>query len=206
MQKMEVLSSIGPNPKVLRMFIAEKGERIPVRNVDILAGQNLLPEFRKVNPYAQLPVLLRDDEEPLSETVAICEYLDETLPGPKLIGATASERAYARMWYRRIDSDILQYMMAGYRASEGFEFFRERTPCFPESADALKASAQAGLARLDDLIAGKPFICGSRITLADLMLYSFLRFFARFGQAAPSDLKNIQKWFLLMDKRPTSKA
>lgn len=152
---MKLLSSVGPNPKFVRMFIHEKGSEIATRSIDIVAGENLTPDFRVINPYAQLPVLLVDAGEPVCESIVICEYLDEVLPGPKLIGDTAEERARARMWYRRVDLDILQPMMAGYRSAEGLSFFEGRTPCFPESAIALKDSAAAGLRRLDMLLGAR---------------------------------------------------
>lgn len=203
---MELLSSLGPNPKFVRMFIVEKGAEIPTRTIDIVAGENLTAEFRAINPYGQLPVLLSDTGEPLSETIAICEYLDEVLPGPRLIGDTPEERALARMWYRRVDLDILQPMMAGYRAAEGLSFFKDRAPCFPESAAALKGSAAAGLGRLDGLLGAGLFICGTRLTLADLMLYSYLRFFGKFGQGLATDMANLQRWFKDMDGRASARA
>ena len=104
---MKLYTSIGPNPRVVAMFIAERGIDLPVQEVDIMAGENLGDDFRKLNPSAQSPCLQLDDGSVIAEVTVICSYLDEVTDGPSLIGATPEERAETRMWNRRFDTHIL---------------------------------------------------------------------------------------------------
>ncbi len=85
---MKLYSSIGPNPRVVAMFIAERGIDLPVQEVDIMAGENLGDDFRKLNPSAQSPCLQLDDGSVIAEVTVICSYLDEVTDGSSLIGAT----------------------------------------------------------------------------------------------------------------------
>src|ERR1700684_2275619 len=108
---MLLLDSIGPNPKTVRMFIAERGiAGIPIQTVDLRGGENRQPPFLAKNPAGQCPALQLDDGSYLTEITAICEYLDETTTGPSLIGATPRERAKTRMCTRRIDLAIIEPM------------------------------------------------------------------------------------------------
>src|ERR1700689_4895966 len=100
---MLLYNSIGPNPRVVRMFMAERGIEIPKTEVDLRGGENRRPPFLAKNPAGQSPALELDDGTVLAEITAICEYLDEIAPGPSLIGSTPKERAETRMGSRRID-------------------------------------------------------------------------------------------------------
>jgi glutathione S-transferase len=135
---MLLLDSIGPNPKTVRMFIAERGiTGIPVQTVDLRGGENRQPPYLAKNPAGQCPTLQLDDGSYLTEITAICEYLDEIAP---------------------------------------------RIRCIPQAADDLKALAKEKLVWLNGLIAGRPFIGGDRLTLADIMLFAFLQFAATVRQ------------------------
>jgi len=103
---MKLYDSVGPNPHVVRMFIAEKGIEIPTETVDIMAGANRKPDYLAKNPGGGSPALELDDGSVLAEITAICEYLEERFPTPPLLGSTAEERAETRMWTRRIDLGI----------------------------------------------------------------------------------------------------
>jgi glutathione S-transferase len=121
---MLLFNSIGPNPKVVRMFIAERGiAGIPVQTVDLRGGENRQAPYLKKNPAGQCPALELDDGSYLTEITAICEYLDEITPGgTSLIGATAQERAETRMWTRRIDLGIVEPLTQGYRYGDAAKF------------------------------------------------------------------------------------
>ncbi len=134
---MKLFSSIGPNPRVVRMFIAEKGLEIPVEPVDVMGGENRREPYLQKNPAGQLPCLELADGSCLSEITAICEYLDEKYPEPSLLGATPEERAKTRMWVRRIDLNILEPLTNGFRFAEGLQVFRNRIHVIPQAADDL---------------------------------------------------------------------
>jgi glutathione S-transferase len=203
---MKLYNSIGPNPKAVRMFMAEKGIELPKVEIDIRGGENRREPYLEKNPSGQCPALELDDGSILSEITAICEYLDESKPGPSLIGSTAEERAKTRMWTRRIDLNILEPMANGFRFSEGLKMFENRIHCIPPAAGDLKQTAQERLKWLDGLMDGKPFICGDRLTMADILLFAFVDFFARVGQPINPDLANIGAWYARMKARPSAAA
>ena len=201
-------TSVGPNPKVVRVFMAERGlSGIPTETVDIRAGANRQESFLSRNPSGQCPALALDNGMVLAEITAICEYLDEVGPaGTTLIGKTAEERAETRMWTRRIDLNIVEPMAAGFRFAEGLKMFENRIHCIPQAADDLKATAQEKLTWLDGLIAGRTFICGDRITLADVLLFCFLEFGTAVKQPLNPANANIAAWYGRMKERPSAVA
>jgi len=190
---MKLYQSVGPNPRVVKMFIAEKGldvERVPV---DLMGGENRREEYLKVNPAGQTPALQLDDGSCLTEITAICEYLEELNPSPPLVGTTPDERAQTRMWTRRIDTKICEPMANGFRFGEGLRLFQSRMRCLPEASPGLKAIAKDGLEWLEANFQG-PWIAGERFTLADILLFSFLDFGAQVGQPLDPDLPKLNAW------------
>ena len=203
---MKLFTSIGPNPRVVRMFMAEKGIQIPLEEVDLMKGENRQGPHLSRNPAGQTPALVLDDGSFLTEITAICEYLDETHPNPPLIGTTPEERAKTRMWTRRIDINIVEPMTNGFRYSEGLPLFQNRVKCIPQAADDLKAIAQERLVWLDGLIAGRPFITGDKLALADILLFCFLEFGASVGQPIEPSNKNVAGLIDRMRQRPSAAA
>jgi len=203
---MKFYNSIGPNPRVVKMFMQEKGIKLPFVEVDLMAGENRQEPYLAKNPSGQAPALELDDGTVLAEITAICEYLDEKFPGGNLIGTTPEERAETRMWTRRVDLNVCEPMANGFRFSEGLPLFQNRMRCLPEAADGLKAIAQDKLAWLDKLMAGREFLAGKRLTLADILLFGFLDFGAVVGQPINPEFKNVTAWFERMKGRPSAVA
>ncbi|SNS36715.1 Glutathione S-transferase [Sphingopyxis indica] len=202
---MKFYNSVGPNPRVVTLFMAEKGIELPQVEVDLRGGENRrAPYNSEVNPAGQTPALELDDGSVLTEITAICEYLEERFPDPALIGTTAEERAKTRMWTRRVDLKICEPLTNGFRFAEGLPLFEPRMRCLPEAAAGLKAVAQDGLKWLDPLIAGRDYIAGDRLTLADIMLFAFLDFGAGVGQPLDPANRNILRWFEGMKVRPSA--
>jgi glutathione S-transferase len=199
-------NSIGPNPHVVRMFMAEKGLKIPSQDVDLMAGDNRKDEHLARNPHGQMPTLELDNGTYLSEITAICEYLEDTHPKPALIGSTPEEKAEARMWTRRVDLNIVEPLTNGFRYSQGLRLFQNRIVCIPEAADGLKKIAQDRLKWLDGQMAGREFLCGARFTLADILLFCFLDFGNAVGQPLDAELKNVAAWFARVKARPSAAA
>ena len=203
---MKLYNSVGPNPRVVRMFAAEKGIDLTKQEVDIRGGENRQGDFLKVNPAGQCPALELGDGSVLTEITAICEYLEEKQPDPPLIGRTPEERAETRMWTRRVDLGIVEPLANGFRFSQGLKMFENRMRCLPEAADGLKACAQDKLAWLDGQMQGRTFIAGERMTLADVLLFCFLDFGTQVKQPLNPDLKNVNGWFARMAARPSAAA
>lgn len=203
---MKFYNSIGPNPRVVKMFMQEKGINVPFVEVDLMQGENRKEPFLAKNPAGQLPALELEDGSVIAEITAICEYLDEKFPGDSLIGKTAEERAETRMWTRRVDLNICEPMTSGFRYAEGLPLFENRMRCLPEAAAGLKAIAQDKLGWLDGLMESKEFLAGKRLTLADILLFGFLDFGAVVGQPINPEHKNIVAWFERMKARPSAAA
>jgi glutathione S-transferase len=205
-QTVKLYDSIGPNPRIVRMFIAEKGIDMPRQAVDLRKGENREAEHLKRNPHGQMPALELDDGSYLSEITAICEYLEEKYPAPPMIGGTPEARAECRMWTRRVDLNICEPLANGYRFGEALRFFQKRIPVAPEASPGLKMIAANRLQWLDGQIAGKDYLCGQRFTLADILLYCWVDFGSEVGQPLDPANSNIATWFARVAERPSVKA
>ena len=203
---MKFYNSIGPNPRVVKMFMAEKGIDIPRVEVNLMAGENRQDAHLARNPQGQTPTLELDNGVFLAEILPICEYLEELHPNPPLIGTTPEERAVTRMWARRTDLAIIEPLTNGFRFSEGLALFQNRVRCIPQAADDLKTVAREKLVELDRLIAGRQYIAGDRFTLADIHLWVFLDFAAQVGQALDPANKNLTAWMARVGERPSAAA
>ena len=203
---MKLYNSIGPNPHVVRMFIAELGLDIETIEMDLMAGENRQEEHLKRNPSGQSPTLELEDGSFLSEITAICEYLDEKQGNTDLMGKTPEERALTRMWTRRVDLQIIEPLTTGFRYSEGLELFKTRMQTIPEAADGLKSIAQEKLAWLDAEMEGKDYICGDRFSLADVMLFCFITFGATVGQSVSEENTNLTSWYERVKERSSTAA
>lgn len=195
-----------PNPRVVRMVMAEKHLTLDMIDIDILAGANRLASYLAVNPAGEVPALELDDGRVVSESVAIAEYLDELHPAPALIGATPEDRALARMWTRRVDLKVVQPLTTAFRAAEGLPMFRDRVRCLPQAADDLKQTARDGVIWLDAQLDDRPYLTGAEIRLPDILLYCFLDFGAQVGQPPPGECRRIAAWMGRMAARPSAGA
>ena len=203
---MQLYDSLGPNPRALRMYLAEKGISIPKKDVDLMGAENRKPPYTDRNPGGQLPALELDNGKCIGETVAIFEYLEEKHPTPSLIGTTAEERAEARQWQRRIELQITEHLYNGFRYAEGAELFKTRMRILPEASAGLKSIVQDKLKWLDAQLEGKEYIAGNRFTVADIILYCALDFGGSVGQKIDQSLKNVNAWFKRVESRPSAKS
>ncbi len=203
---MKLYNSMGPNPKLVRMFAAEKGYAFSETvEVDLGGGENRRGEYLEKNPAGQLPCVEQDGKL-IAETIAICELIEELQAEPPLIGSTPTERAETRMWVRRAEWKVIQPMADGFRFAEGLPIFKDRIRTLPDAADGLKAIAGDGLSWFDEQLAGRETIVEGRFTLADVALFSFLEFGAMVGQPLDPALKNLQAWFEKTQARPSAQA
>ena len=203
---MKFYDSIGPNPRVVKIFLAEKGIELPTETVDLMGGENRQAAYLEKNPAGQCPCLELDDGTFLAEITAICEYLEEKHPEPPLVGTTPEERAETRMWTRRVDLNVAENVFNGFRYAEGLPLFKDRIHVIPAAADDLKQVAREKLVWLDGLLAGREWVCGDRFTLADILLFAVVEFGGSVGQPLPDGLTWIPGWFERVAKRPAVEA
>lgn len=203
---MKLYQSIGPNPRVVLMYLAETGLTVERRFVDIMAGENRQEDFLAKSPLGHTPLLELDSGQRIAESIAICEYLDETQVLHALLGTSAEQRAETRMLVRIIDQLAVVPMTAGFRGAEGLPMFESRMLCLPDAAVDLKRLAADGLAKIDRIIGARPWIAGDRFSLADILLYSFVEFGAMVGQPLDPALANLVAWRTRVAERPSAAA
>ncbi len=207
---MKLYDSIGPNPHVVRMAMAEKGVTLDRVTVDIMAGNNRTGDYITKVPTGGTPALELDDGRVISEITVIAEYLEELHPAPAIIGTTPEERAETRRWARIIDLGYLEPMANGFRATQGRPMFEPRFPIVSESAgEELKAIAAKKLLWLDGQMADRgagDYICSNRFTLADILLFCFVEFGGAVGQPLPAGTRWLAGWHARVKARPSAAA
>jgi glutathione S-transferase len=202
---MKVYDFMGaPNPKKLRVFMAEKGLNIPNEQVNIMSGDNRKPEFMKKNPLGGLPVLELDDGSCLTESLAIMEYLEELNPNPPMIGANPRERARVRELERIAELGVMNSVGTYFQNTHPFMAGRMKQS--PDAAENAKTRLATTLKVIDAAIGNKPFVAGERPSIADCTLLAALEF-AQFAEV-PIDpsCKNVARWYADFKKRPSASA
>lgn len=204
---MKFYDSIGPNPRVVRIAMAEQGVKIDTVTIDIMKGENRQAAYSAMVPTGGTPALVLDDGTVISEITTIAEFTDEMPGATTIMGSTPAQRAETRMWVRRIDHAICEPMANGFRATEGRPMFASRMTLLSlEAAAELKALAQEKLMWLDGQMQGRTWICGERYTLADAMLLAFTEFGASVGQPMPAAATWLPEWHKRAAARPSAKA
>ena len=191
---MKLYSSLGPNPRLARMFLIEKGIAVERVHLDIIGGENRSAAFAEKNVLQTLPVLELDDGTRLTESWPICEYLEEQQPEPNLIGRTALERAEVRRWVRWFDQDVVVPMTMGFRGGSGRPMFEPRmTVASPAAADELTALANEKFVWLDGQLGSRDHLALGRFTLADLIVFCFIQFGFTVGWKLPEGTANLAR-------------
>jgi glutathione S-transferase len=198
-------SSLAPNPRRLRIFVAEKGLKIPTEEVDIFTGQNRTPQMLAKNPAGGLPFIELDDGTHLAESVAICRYLEGLHPEPNLMGKDNREQAFIEMWNRRMELNLFAVAARAFQHTN--ELFKARIKQFPEYGETQRETVKQQLKWLDAQIGNKPFIAGDRFTIADITALVAVDFAAQAASvSADPALKNLARWHQSVSSRPSAKV
>lgn len=204
---LKLYASVGPNPRVVTMFAAEKGISFDREEIDIVAGECRREPYLSINPMGSTPALVLPSGQVVTEILAICEYLEETGGGPALIGDTPEARAEVRMWARRIDLEFVLPLTLGFRAAEGRPMFEPRVRVVrTEAAPDLKAIAFDMLDRLEQRLAKQPFVVDAGFSLADILPFCFIAFSELFGMGAMEGRPALAAWYAQIEKRPSASA
>ena len=181
-----------PNPRRVKLFLRDKGLSIPTRDVSLMQGEHRSPEVLALNPRGQVPFLVLDDGRVLAETVAICRYLDELHPEPPLFGSDAWTRAETDMWIRRVETTLGAPVAVVW--IHGHPLTARLTKQVPEVADQARIRVADALKWFDAQLAGKPWLCGDRYTMADIVLLTTLDFALWIGIELPAGLAALTDW------------
>ncbi len=195
-----------PNPRRVTMFIAEKGiADIDLVTLDLQAGEHRTPEFKARSPLSQIPTLELDDGRTLTESRAICTYLDAVYPDPPLMGRDAFERAEIEMWDRRAELMITMPIMLWMR--HGMPVMaRLETNQNAGVAESNQATAMRMVKWFNAQLAAREFIAGDRLSIADLTMLAGLDF-AKMARWRPDEsTPHLKRWREMMAERPAGKV
>lgn len=194
-----------PNPRRVRVFLAEKGIEVPLVPVDMGAMEHKKEPVTSRNPLQRLPVLELDDGTILTESVAICRYFEELHPEPALLGRGALGKALVEMWQRRMELNLMATVAQAFRhihpAMKEWE-----VPQVPEWGEANKPKAVEFLGILDRELAGREFIAGDEFSIADITGMIAVDFMKPARIAVPEDLTNVIRWHRAVSARPSATA
>lgn len=194
-----------PNPRRVRIFLAEKGLSVPMVQVDIMALEQKAPEIAALNPMMRVPILEFDDGTVLSESVAICRYFEEIHPDPPLMGIDARDRATVEMWNRRMELNLGLAIAAVARHGNKAMAVLEPVQV-PDWADLNRDLIPDLLALLNSELAGREFIAGPRYTIADITALCMLDFMKVTRIPIPEDHTHLLRWHGAVRGRPSAKA
>ncbi|MDA1098248.1 MAG: glutathione S-transferase family protein [Proteobacteria bacterium] len=198
-------SQMAPNPRRVRIFLAEKGIDIPLVPVDIAKREHKTAEYLAgINQLGQVPVLELDDGSHISESMAICRYFEEIQPAPALFGGDAKDRALVEMWNRRVEFNISACVAAGFRHTN--KFFAELEDQVPAWGELNQAKAPARFDWLDGVLADREFVAGDHYTVADITALCGVDFAKVIGLRVGDDRPNLARWHAAVSARPSAKA
>ena len=194
-----------PNPRRVRVFLAEKGIEIPYEEVDLMKGDLKTADFTKLNAFQRVPVLVLDDGTAISETIAICRYFEAAKPAPSLFGTGPLQSATVEMWNRRMELNLLFPVSQTFRHLHPAMAHLE-VPQVAAWGEANKPRALDVLAILDEELSRKPFIAGDDYSVADITALIAIDFMKPARIPRPEGLKNLDRWHADVSSRPSAKA
>ena len=206
-------STLAPNPRRTRVFLAEKGVEVERVEFNIPKGDNLDPEFLKVNPRGLLPTLVLDDGTVLDESVAICRYFEESVPEPNLMGTDAKSKALIEARQRHMEFDGLQGAAEAFRNS--YPGFAKRgvggnvgeVQAIPELAERGKATVERFFETLDAYLADNAYAAGDTYSIADITAMCAVDFATTAARIPfPEDKPNLKRWYDEVSARPSAQA
>ncbi len=197
--------TVAPNPRRVRIFAAEKGIELSLEEVDILTGQSRTPDFLAKNSSGAVPVLELDDGSCLSESVAICRYLEGLRPEPNLLGRDLREQAEIERWNRRMELELFAPIARTVQNTN--PIFQTRFRQFPEYGEAQRAVVYQRLERMDRELDGHEFVVADRFTIADITALVAIDIGGRLAdiQIAPT-FAHLTRWHETVSKRASAEA
>jgi glutathione S-transferase len=205
-------SASSPNSRRVRIFLAEKGLSIPLVAVDLGKGEQHSESYRAINPRRVVPALVLEDGTTIGEVPAICRYIEETHPAPRLLGETAKEKALVTMWERRAELEGFAAVMEAVRnAAPGLKGRAIAGPHdyeqIPELAERSKLRVKNFFADFDARLGEVPFVAGDRFSVADITALVTVDFAARaINFSVPEEHRSLKRWYGTISSRASAAA
>ncbi|MGA2312902.1 MAG: glutathione S-transferase [Xanthobacteraceae bacterium] len=194
-----------PNPRRVRIFLAEKGIKVPTKQVDIGNLQHRNESFAAINPMQRLPTLVLDDGTAIAESMAICRYFEALYPAPPLFGRGPLDGALVEMWNRRAEFHLLAPVATVFQHLHPY-MKRMVDPQVPAWGEANKPRIFEFLQFLDSELGGRPYIAGEQFTVADITALAAVDFMKQSKLVIPDDLANVRRWRDAVSARPSAAA
>jgi len=194
-----------PNPRRVRIFLAEKGIKIPTEQVDLGALQQRTDAYTAINPMQRVPALVLDDGTVIAESIAICRYFEAAQPDPPLFGVGALQSALVEMWNRRAELHLL-FPVASIFQHLHPAMSRMVNPQVPQWGEANKPQVLKFLDFLDRELKDRPYVAGAGYTVADITAMVAVDFMRVSKLAIPDSLSNLQRWHKSVSARPSAAA
>ncbi len=194
-----------PNPRRVRLFLAEKGITVPFEELDLMKGALKTPEFSRLNRFQRVPLLVLDDGTAIAETMAICRYFEEIQPEPALLGTGARGRALVEMWNRRMELGLFFHVAQAFRHLHPAMATLE-VPQVADWGEANKVKALEVLAVLDDQLAANAYVAGDAFSVADITALVAVDFMKPARLQRPDTMKHLARWYAEVSARPSAKA
>ncbi|WP_334162308.1 glutathione S-transferase family protein [Phenylobacterium sp.] len=196
---------LAPNPRRVRWFLAEKGiHDVEIVTLNLMEGTHKQPDYLKKAGLPNVPMLEMDDGTCVTESIAICRYLESRYPEPNLFGRTPEETAVIEMWTRRAEMLVATPFMIGVRHSHPALAALETQN--PTIAEYNKEQGLKALKVLDRRLAESEWLAGDRITIADIVAFIGIDFGRMIRLKPPEELKNVARWADAMRARPAAAA
>ena len=194
-----------PNPRRVRMFLAEKGVDLPEIRVALRKGEHKTAEHKARNSLGQVPVLELDDGQTISESVAICRYLEALHPTPPMFGSCALTQAQVDMWVRRIEFQIMSPVAMYWRHAHPLTAsLLAQNNEFGESNKPIAGKSMLWLDR--ELADGRPWIAGEAYGMADIVALTTIDFAGFIGLEVPDEASALKAWGDRASARPSAAA
>jgi glutathione S-transferase len=194
-----------PNPRRVRIFLAEKGIKIPTEQIDLGALQQRSPAYTAINPMQRVPALVLDDGTVIAESIAICRYFEALNPEPPLFGRGALDCALVEMWNRRAELHLL-FPVASVFQHQHPAMKQMVQPQVPDWGEANKPRVTAFVQFLDGELKDRPFVAGANYTVADITAQVAVDFMRVSKLVVPDDFANVRRWHQAVSARPSAAA
>jgi glutathione S-transferase len=194
-----------PNPRRVRVFLAEKGITVPTEQVDLGKLEQRSDAFSAINPIQRVPALVLDDGTVITESIAICRYFDALHPEPPLFGRGPLETALVEMWQRRVELHLfLPVSMVFQHTHPAMKIMVD--PQVAAWGEANKPRVTHFLQLLDGELKNRPYVAGKTYTVADITAMCAVDFMRVTKLTVPDDLANVKRWHAEVSARPSAKA
>ncbi|OQW74969.1 MAG: glutathione S-transferase [Proteobacteria bacterium ST_bin14] len=194
-----------PNPRRVRIFLAEKNLKVPTELLSIVAGEHKKPEFLAVNPLGQIPALKLDDGDVITESLSICRFFEALNPDPPMFGKGPKGVAEVDMWVRRVELRLMVPVGMVWMHTHPFTA-RVVVPQYTEFGESNRPRVIAAMRYFDESLAGRNWLAGKDYTIADITLLTTIDFAIFIGIAIPDDMPNLAAWHERASARPSAQA